>query len=58
MNKKGILKSSLEFDAIYGKRIYCYIHNDNKIVRYAKTRLRRRLRREGKEYIRRRLWEE
>jgi len=56
MNKKGILKSGLEFNAVYGAKNYCYIKNDPSIRRYAKTRLRRRMRHEGKEYIRKKLW--
>ena len=58
MNKKGILKSGVEFDAVLNANFYCYLKNDPSIRRYAKTRLRRRLRREGKEYIRRKLWED
>ena len=58
MNKKGVLKSGLHYDAIYGRDIYCYVKNNSSIVRYAKNQLCRSLRREGKEYIRRRFYED
>jgi len=58
MNKKGILESGLEFAAIYGVNFYCYLKNNPAIRRYAKNCLRRKMRREGKEYVRKRLWDE
>ena len=48
MGIKQKLKTGLEVDVIYNRRMYCYLCNNPKLVRYAKKQLSRRRRRERK----------
>ena len=45
---KNKLKNGLECDAIYGRRLYCYLKNRPKIVKFAKRCINKRIRKEGK----------
>lgn len=42
MGHKDKLKGGLEFDVLYGRKIYCYLKNNSKLKRYAKNRINRR----------------
>ena len=48
MGRKQKLIDGLEYDVIYAKKKYCYLFNNNKIVRYAHRRMNKRFRREMK----------
>ena len=39
MGHKDKLKSGMEYDVIFARRIYCYLVNNNKLVKYVKTQL-------------------
>lgn len=45
---KSVLKSGLEQDAIYARKIYCYTKNRPNIVKFVKRRINKRIRKEGK----------
>lgn len=47
-NMKQPLKSGLENDVIYGRKWYKYLKNNNKLVKYVKKALNKRLRKDGK----------
>lgn len=51
MGRKQILKDGLECDVVYGKGIYCYLCNNNKIVKYTKRKMNKRMRRELKKEL-------
>lgn len=51
MGRKQELKNGLEEDVVYGKRLYCYLVNNNKIVKYAKRQMNKRMRRKNKKEI-------
>lgn len=44
MGNKQKLKKGDEYDVIYAKKKYCYLVNNNKLVRHIKRRLRKRKR--------------
>lgn len=52
------LKNGLEVDAIYGRRLYCYLKNRPKIVKFAKRCINKRIRKDGKSQIRKNLEDE
>jgi len=41
---KQKLKHGYEWDLIYAKKYYCYLQNNNKLVRFIKRSLRKRKR--------------
>lgn len=43
--------NSLEVDTYFGKRIYCYIANNNKLVHWVKRKYRKRERQLSKKQI-------
>ena len=51
MGIKQKLKSGLEYDVIYGKKKYCYLVNNNKLVRFAQKAMRKRRRAESKNHM-------
>jgi hypothetical protein len=51
MGIKQKLIKGIEYDVIYAKRLYCYLKNNNKLVRYVKKQMRKRRRVEGKNEV-------
>jgi len=47
--RKQKLKTGDEFDLIYAKKLYCYLHNNTKLVKKIKRGLNKRYRKEMKE---------
>lgn len=52
MGRKQKLIDGLEEDVIYARKIYCYLKNRSSIVKWAKRKLNKRWRREGKKEVR------
>ena len=52
MGRKQKLVDGLEEDVIYARKIYCYLKNTPSIVKWAKRKLNKRWRREGKKEVR------
>ena len=48
---KRKLKDAFEYDLIYGKHVYCYLHNNNKLVKWIKRKMNKRYRKEGRKEI-------
>lgn len=44
MGNRGTCKTGDDYDLLYAKRLYCYLQNNNKTVRYIKRSMRKRLR--------------
>ena len=49
MGRKQKLIDGLEVDVLYARKQYCYLCNNNKIVKYAKHKMNKRLRKEMKD---------
>ncbi len=49
--KKEYPKNGLEYDVIYGKGIYCYLHNNPSIVKFVKRKMNKRFRRKAKDSL-------
>lgn len=56
--RKQILKDGDEYDLLYAKGFYCYLRNNNKLVRYIHKKMNRRRRREDKHELNKILEEE
>jgi hypothetical protein len=54
MGHKVTCKSGEDYDLLYAKSMYCYLQNNNRTVRYIKNRMIRRMRRQGKRWIKER----
>ena len=48
MGHKDKLKSGMEYDVIFARKIYCYLFNNSKLKRFAKNAINRRNRRKAK----------
>ena len=42
MGHRDKLKSGLEYDVIFARKIYCYLQNNPKMVKFAKNQINRR----------------
>jgi len=42
MGHKDKLKSGMEFDVIFARKIYCYLKNNYKLIKYVKKSINRR----------------
>lgn len=51
MGHKDKLKTGLEYDVIFGRKYYCYLHNNSKLKSYAKNQINRRSRYNSKKNI-------
>ena len=47
--RKEYPKNGLEQDVTYYRKLYCYIKNNNKLVKWAKRSINKRFRKKGKE---------
>ena len=47
MGNKQKLKTGDEYDVVYAKKKYCYLLNNNKLVRKIKNGMRKRFRQEN-----------
>lgn len=48
MAHRDKLKTGLEVDVIYARKIYCYLSNNTKLVKFAKNAINRRSRYEAR----------
>ena len=48
MSHKDKLKTGMEVDVIFARRLYCYLHNNSKLIRYVKTSINRRNRQKAR----------
>ena len=48
MGHKDRLKTGMEYDVIFARKIYCYLFNNSKLKRFAKNAINRRARRKAK----------
>ena len=44
MGHKGTCKSGEDYDLLFAKKLYCYLQNNNKTVKYIKRSMIKRLR--------------
>ena len=51
MGRKQKLIDGLEEDAIYARKVYCYLVNRPSVVKWAKRKINKRFRREAKKEI-------
>jgi len=51
MGRKQKLIDGLEEDAIYARKVYCYLVNRPSVVKWAKRKVNKRFRREGKKEV-------
>lgn len=52
MGRKQKLVDGLEEDVIYARKVYCYLVNRPSVVKWAKRKVNKRFRREGKKEVR------
>jgi len=48
MGHKDRLKTGMEYDVVFARKIYCYLFNNSKLKRFAKNAINRRARRKAK----------
>jgi len=48
MGHRDRLKTGMEYDVIFARRIYCYLFNNSKLKRFAKNAINRRSRKKAK----------
>jgi len=48
MGHRDRLKTGMEYDVIFARRIYCYLFNNSKLKRFVKNAINRRNRRKAK----------
>lgn len=48
MGHKDSLKSGMEYDVIFARKIYCYLINNSKLKRFVKNAINRRNRKKAK----------
>ena len=55
--KKEYSINGLEQDVIYGRSRYCFLKNNNKIIKWVKRHMNKRFRQKEKEKIKKELYE-
>ena len=48
MGRNQILKSAMEYDVVYARKIYCYLVNRSQNVKFAKRKMNKRYRQQNK----------